>query len=83
MWLRRSKRPFLRCFAEAKDLGGQHLDAFQNWSAPNKLILERLIEWTNGKSSDGLFGVRYQAWRPTFDRQEAQTYLQMWQGLLV
>ena len=70
-------------FAEAKDLAGQQLDAFQNWRAPNKLILERLVVWANGESPHGLVGMRYQAWRPTFDRQEAQTYLQMWQGLLV
>jgi hypothetical protein len=70
-------------FAEAKELANQQLDAFQNWSAPNRLILERLVEWANGENPDGLFGVRYQAWRPTFTRQEAQTYLHMWQGLLV
>lgn len=70
-------------FAEAKDLADQQPDAFQNWSAPNRLILERLVEWTNGENPDGLFGVRYQAWKPTFTQEEAQTYLQMWQGLLV
>jgi hypothetical protein len=70
-------------FAEAKELAGQQPDAFQNWSAPNRLILERLTEWANGENPDGLFGVRYQAWRPTSNREEAQTYLQMWQGLLI
>ena len=70
-------------FAEAKELADQQPDAFQNWSAPNRLILERLVEWANGENPDGLFGMRYQAWRPTFTREEAQTYLQMWQGLLV
>jgi len=70
-------------FAEAKEMANQQPDAFQNWSAPNRLILERLVEWANGENPDGLFGVRYQAWRPTFTRQEAQTYLHMWQGLLV
>lgn len=70
-------------FAEAKELADQQPDAFQNWSAPNRLMLERLVEWANGENPDGLFGVRYQAWRPTFTREEAQTYLQMWQGLLV
>lgn len=70
-------------FAEAKELADQQPDAFQNWSAPNRLILERLAEWANGENPDGLFGVRYQAWRPTFTQDEAQTCLQMWQGLLV
>ena len=70
-------------FSEAKVLAGQQPDAFHNWSAPNRLILERLVEWANGENPDGLFGVRYQAWRPTFTREEAQAYLQMWQGLLV
>lgn len=70
-------------FAEAKELADQQPDAFQNWSAPNRLILERLAEWANGENPDGLFGMRYQAWRPRFTREEAQTYLQMWQGLLV
>jgi hypothetical protein len=70
-------------FAEAKGLADQQPDAFQNWSAPNRLILERLVEWTNGENPDGLFGVRYQAWKPTFTQEEAQTYLQTWQGLLV
>jgi hypothetical protein len=69
-------------FAEAKELADQQPDAFQNWSAPNRLILERLVEWANGENPDGLLGVRYQAWRPTFTREEAQTYLQLWQGLL-
>jgi hypothetical protein len=70
-------------FAEAKELADQQPDAFQNWSAPNRLILERLVEWANGENPDGLFGVRYEAWRPTFSREEAQTYLQMLQGFLV
>ncbi len=70
-------------FAEAKELANQQPDVFQNWSAPNRLILERLVKWANGKTPDGLFGVRYRAWRPTFTREEVQTYLQMWQGLLV
>ena len=70
-------------FAEAKELADQQPDAFQNWSAPNQLILERLVEWANGENPDGLFGVRYQAWRPTFTREEAQACLRMWQGLLV
>jgi hypothetical protein len=70
-------------FAEAKELADQQPDAFQNWSAPNRLILERLVEWANGENPDGQFGVRYQAWRPTFTREEAQDNLQMWQGLLV
>jgi hypothetical protein len=69
-------------FAEAKDLARQQQDVFQNWSAPNRLILERLDTWASGENPDGLFGVRYQVWRPTFSREEAQTYLQMWQGLL-
>jgi hypothetical protein len=43
-------------FAEAKDLAGQQPDAFQNWSAPNRLILERLMGWANGENPDGLFG---------------------------
>jgi thioester reductase-like protein len=70
-------------FAEAKELAGQQPDAFQNWSAPTRLILERLVEWANGENPDGLLGMRYQAWRPTFAREEAQTYLQLWQGLLI
>jgi hypothetical protein len=70
-------------FAEAKELADQQPDAFQNWRAPNRLILERLVEWAKGQSPDGLLGVRYRAWRPTFTRGEAQTYLQTWQGLLV
>jgi len=70
-------------FAEAKELADHQPEAFQNWSAPNRLILERLVEWANGENPDGLFGVRYQAWKPTFTQEEAQTYLQMWQGLLV
>jgi len=70
-------------FAEAKELVDQQPEVFQNWSAPNRLILERMVEWANGENPDGLFGVRYQAWRPTFTRAEAQTYLQMWQGLLL
>lgn len=70
-------------FAEAKELAGLQPDAFQNWSAPNRLILERLSEWASGENPDGLFGVRYQAWRPTFNREEAQAYLQTWQGLLI
>ena len=69
--------------AEAKELADQQPDAFQNWSSPNRLILERLVEWANGENPDGLFGVRYQAWRPTFTREEVQTYLQTWQSLLV
>jgi hypothetical protein len=69
-------------FAEAKELANQQPDAFQNWSAPNRLILERLVEWANGENPDGLFGVRFQAWKPTFTREEAQTYLQTWHGLL-
>jgi len=69
-------------FAEAKGLADQQPDAFQNWSAPNRLILERLVEWANGENPDGLLGARYQAWRPTFTREEAQTCLQMWQSLL-
>jgi hypothetical protein len=70
-------------FAEAKELAEQQPDAFQNWNAPNRLILERLLKWANGENPDGLLGARYQAWRPTFTREEAQTYLRMWQGLLV
>jgi hypothetical protein len=70
-------------FAEAKALAGLQPDAFQNWSAPNRLILERLAEWANGENPDGLFGVRYQAWRPTFNREEAQVYLKTWQELLI
>lgn len=70
-------------FAEAKDLAGEQPKAFQNWSAPNRLILEHLLEWANGENPDGQFGMRYQAWWPTFTREEAQTYLQTWQTLLV
>jgi hypothetical protein len=70
-------------FIEAKELADQQPDAFQNWSAPNRLILERLVEWANGENPDGLIGARYQAWRPTFTREEAQSYLLMWQGLLI
>lgn len=70
-------------FAEAKDLVGQQPDALQNWSAPNQLILERLVDWANGENPDGLLGARYQAWRPTFTREEAQAYLEKWQSLLV
>jgi hypothetical protein len=70
-------------FAEAKELAAQQPDAFQNWSAPDRLILGRLAEWASGENPDGLVGARYQAWRPTFDRDEARTYLQMWQAMLV
>lgn len=69
-------------FAEAKELADQQPVAFQNWRSPNRLILERLVKWANGENPDGLLGLRYQAWRPTFTREEAQTYLQKWQGLL-
>ena len=70
-------------FAQAKALAEQQPDAFQNWSAPSRLILERLIQWADGENPDGLLGARYQAWRPTFTREEAQAYLAKWQGLLV
>ena len=32
-------------FAEAMELAGQQPDVFRNWSAPNRLIVERLVEW--------------------------------------
>jgi len=70
-------------FAQAKALAEQQSDAFQNWSAPSRLILERLIQWADGENPDGLLGARYQAWRPAFTREEAQAYLARLQGLLV
>lgn len=70
-------------FAEAKALADQQPEAFQNWSDPARLILERLREWAHGQNPDGLFGVRYQAWRPTFTQEEASNYLEVLRGLLV
>jgi hypothetical protein len=78
-----TEKVILTLFAEAKALAAQQPGAFQNWSDPARLILERLREWSDGENPDGLFGVRYQAWRPTFTREEASNYLGLLSGLLV
>ena len=70
-------------FAEAKEIASQQPEASQRWMEPNRLNLERMVDWAEGKNPDGISGMRFEAWRPTFTLEEAQTYLQKWREMLV